>query len=148
MVQDGSDTLVWGAEQIGEVIGRPVRAAFHLLEQGLLPAKKKIGGRWVASRRKLLEAVIGETAVVPTTTHQPNAAALHEGVRPLPPASGRANEHLVAMSAAKELPLPSHPDHWHARSPPPRRRRRARPTRSGLKNEAPMPRVRKHGIGD
>jgi hypothetical protein len=60
MVQDESDTLVWGAEQIGEVIGKPARAAFYLLEQGLLPAKK-IGGRWVASRRRLLEAVIGET---------------------------------------------------------------------------------------
>ena len=61
MDQDESDTLVWGAEQIGQVIGRPARAAFHLLEQGLLPAKK-IGGRWVASRRKLIEALIGETA--------------------------------------------------------------------------------------
>ena len=71
MVQDDSDTLIWGAEQIGEVIGRPARAAFYLLEQGLLPAKK-IGGRWVASRRKLLEAVISETAGERPTSNDPS----------------------------------------------------------------------------
>ena len=62
MAQDDEDALVWGAEQIGDVIGRPPRAAFYLLERGFLPAKK-VGGRWVASRRKLLEAIIGERAV-------------------------------------------------------------------------------------
>ena len=66
MVQDDEDALVWGAEQIGEVIGKPARAAFYLLERGFLPAKK-VGGRWVASRQKLLEAVIGETAASPVS---------------------------------------------------------------------------------
>lgn len=46
-------TLVWGAEAIAAVIGRSARATFHMLEKGELPAKK-VGGRWVAERGKLL----------------------------------------------------------------------------------------------
>jgi hypothetical protein len=57
---DESD-IVWGAEAIGQVIGRKPRQAFHLLESGCLPAKK-LGGRWCASRRKLIEAVVGDDA--------------------------------------------------------------------------------------
>lgn len=45
--------LVWGAEQIATAIGRSRRQAFHLLESGELPARK-VGGRWVISRRALL----------------------------------------------------------------------------------------------
>jgi hypothetical protein len=51
--------LVWGCAAIGRVINRTGRQTYHMLERGLLPAKK-IGARWVASRRKLLEAVVGE----------------------------------------------------------------------------------------
>jgi hypothetical protein len=54
--------VIWGAEAIGEVIGKPTRATFHLLEAGLLPAKK-IGKQWCASRRKLLHALTGEEPV-------------------------------------------------------------------------------------
>jgi hypothetical protein len=50
---------VWGAAEIGAVIRKSERAVFHLLESGLLPAKK-VGGRWVSSRKKLLAAVIGD----------------------------------------------------------------------------------------
>jgi hypothetical protein len=46
--------LVWGAEEIGKAIKLSSRQAFHLLERGKLPAKK-VGGRWVASRQKLIE---------------------------------------------------------------------------------------------
>lgn len=45
--------LIWGAEAIAEAIGRTRRQAFHLLEAGELPGAKKIGGRWVISRRAL-----------------------------------------------------------------------------------------------
>ncbi|KQW62719.1 hypothetical protein ASD02_00880 [Ensifer sp. Root1252] len=45
--------LVWGAESIAEIIGRTPRVTFHLLTTGALPAKK-VGGRWVAERGKLL----------------------------------------------------------------------------------------------
>jgi hypothetical protein len=50
--------LVWGAIAIARVIGRSERSTFHMLERKLLPAKR-VGGRWVASRRKLLDALTG-----------------------------------------------------------------------------------------
>jgi hypothetical protein len=59
MSQVENDAPVWGAEAIGAVINKPPRAVFHLLENGLLPAKK-VGGRWVASRKKLLALVMGD----------------------------------------------------------------------------------------
>ena len=46
--------LVWGADRIGEVLGASTRKAFHLLESGLIPARK-VGNRWVAERSKLRE---------------------------------------------------------------------------------------------
>lgn len=46
--------LVWGGEEISKVIGRSARVTFHLLEKGEIPAKK-VGGRWVASRQKLID---------------------------------------------------------------------------------------------
>jgi hypothetical protein len=58
---DENSDLLWGAEAIGKAIGRSPRAIFHMLEAGLLPAKR-VGRRWVASREKLLRAVIGDEA--------------------------------------------------------------------------------------
>ena len=46
--------LVWGGDEIAKLIGRTRRVAFMLLEKGELPAKK-VGGRWVADRSKLLQ---------------------------------------------------------------------------------------------
>jgi hypothetical protein len=43
--------LVWGAEAIAKELNVTVRRAFYLLERGELP--KKVGGRWVAARRRL-----------------------------------------------------------------------------------------------
>jgi hypothetical protein len=51
--------VLWGAAEIGGAIGKAARPTFHLLETGHLPARK-IGGRWCASRRKLLEALVGD----------------------------------------------------------------------------------------
>jgi hypothetical protein len=45
--------LIWGAEEISKLIGRSTRATFHILDSGELPAKK-VGGRWVAERSKLI----------------------------------------------------------------------------------------------
>ncbi|GAJ96172.1 hypothetical protein [Rhizobium rhizogenes] len=45
--------LVWGGEEIANIIGRSRRITFHLLEKGQLPAKK-VGGRWVAERSALI----------------------------------------------------------------------------------------------
>ena len=52
--------LVWGATEISKLIGRSTRSTFHMLESGELPAKK-VGGRWVAERGKLI-AFFLETA--------------------------------------------------------------------------------------
>jgi hypothetical protein len=45
--------LIWGAAGISKVIGRTVRVTFNMLENGDLPARK-VGGRWVAERSKLV----------------------------------------------------------------------------------------------
>jgi hypothetical protein len=52
--------LIWGAEAIANEIGVGTRRAFHLLENGELPAKK-VGGRWVVERGTLRNFFI-ETA--------------------------------------------------------------------------------------
>lgn len=51
--------VLWGAEEIGQVIGRTARQTFHLLESGHLPAKR-IGGRWCGSRKRILAALVGD----------------------------------------------------------------------------------------
>jgi hypothetical protein len=56
--KDGGD-LVWGAPRIAAVICRNERQTYHMLENGTLPAKR-VGNRWVASRRKLLAALTGD----------------------------------------------------------------------------------------
>ncbi|MBD8555527.1 DNA-binding protein [Rhizobium sp. CFBP 8762] len=45
--------LIWGGAEIAKIIGRTQRVTFSLLEKGELPAKK-VGGRWVAERGKLI----------------------------------------------------------------------------------------------
>jgi len=55
--EDATKDILWGAQAIAAVIRASERQTFHLLESGTLPAKK-IGGRWVASRKKLLAALI------------------------------------------------------------------------------------------
>lgn len=52
--------LIWGCAAIAAALGVTERAAYHMLEAGVLPARK-IGARWVASRKKL-EAHFEETA--------------------------------------------------------------------------------------
>jgi hypothetical protein len=54
-----SPDIVWGAAAIAKIIGRSGRQAFYLLESGALPGRK-VGRRWVASRQKLLDALIGD----------------------------------------------------------------------------------------
>jgi hypothetical protein len=44
--------LVWGAPAIAKAIGATLRATYHMLEAGKLPARQ-IGSRWVASRSAL-----------------------------------------------------------------------------------------------
>jgi hypothetical protein len=46
------DEVIWGAASIAREINRTPRQTYNLLENGELPAKR-IGGRWVATRRNL-----------------------------------------------------------------------------------------------
>ncbi|MET3899690.1 hypothetical protein ABIB57_003652 [Devosia sp. UYZn731] len=59
--------LIWGAEDIGALIGKSRQQTFYLLEKGLIPARNiktpgKSRGQWVASRRKLMAFFEGEAA--------------------------------------------------------------------------------------
>jgi hypothetical protein len=51
-----NDTPIWGASAIGREIGLDRAAAYHLLERGLLPARR-IGRRWVSTRGQLRRAL-------------------------------------------------------------------------------------------
>lgn len=44
--------LIWGAAEIAEIINRGVRATYHMLESGYLPARKA-GELWVAKQDEL-----------------------------------------------------------------------------------------------
>ena len=46
--------VVWGADEIGKVIGRSSRQTHHLLASDQIKSAKKVGGRWVAGRAALL----------------------------------------------------------------------------------------------
>ncbi|OBQ58043.1 DNA-binding protein [Mesorhizobium loti] len=56
-----TDDIVWEVKNIAKIIGRTERQTFHMLSAGHLPATK-IGEKWVASRRKLLAAILGDAA--------------------------------------------------------------------------------------
>jgi len=53
--------LIWGVGAIAQLIGRTERQTFHLLANDNLPAKK-VGGRWVIERSKLIAFFTGEAA--------------------------------------------------------------------------------------
>lgn len=53
--------LIWEVADIAKLIGRTERQTFHMLNKGELPAKK-VGGRWVAERSKLIAFFMGDAA--------------------------------------------------------------------------------------
>jgi hypothetical protein len=53
-LDNSSCEFVWGAEEIGAILGRTARQIHHLLTQGAIKSAKKVGGRWVVSRSALL----------------------------------------------------------------------------------------------
>jgi hypothetical protein len=59
MIDHDDDQPLWGAAAIGKPLGLDERQARHLLEKGVLPAQK-IGGKWVSTRRRLRERVVGQ----------------------------------------------------------------------------------------
>lgn len=56
-----AEDLLWGAGAIAREVGIAERKVFYQLESGNLPAKK-IGGQWVASRKKLRALFYGDEA--------------------------------------------------------------------------------------
>lgn len=53
--------LIWEVGAIAKLIRRTERQTFHLLSSGSLPAKK-VGGRWVAERGKLIAFFLEDVA--------------------------------------------------------------------------------------
>ncbi len=53
--------VIWGIEDIAKAIGQSFSATAYMLKMGHIPAKK-VGDRWVASRKKLNEFFAGEAA--------------------------------------------------------------------------------------
>ena len=47
--------IIWGAQQIGAIIGKGERATFHMLERGLLKGVRKLGSQWCTRRTDLLK---------------------------------------------------------------------------------------------
>ena len=60
-VTDDNHDLIWGAAKIAAFLNLTAAQTYYLLEHGMLPAKK-VGGRWCASKRALLRALVGEVA--------------------------------------------------------------------------------------
>lgn len=56
------DLPIWGAQAIGKVINLTVNQAYWGLEQGHLPGRK-IGRKWVSTKRELYAAVTGREPV-------------------------------------------------------------------------------------
>lgn len=53
--------LVWGIKDIAKFIGRTERQAFYMASEGKIPVKQ-VGGRWVASKQKLIDFFMGDAA--------------------------------------------------------------------------------------
>lgn len=65
MTKDAGNDLddpIWGFEKMAPIIKRTPRQTHYLITSGALPegTVKKVGGRWVTTKRKLLAALIGE----------------------------------------------------------------------------------------
>jgi hypothetical protein len=49
-----------GSREMAQALGLPQRAIDHLLATGRLKTPRKVGGRWFASRSKLLNEFVGD----------------------------------------------------------------------------------------
>lgn len=56
---DNLDEPIWGVKTFAQVIKRTERQVFHMIYAGQLPVNQ-VGGRYVSTRRKLLNAVLGD----------------------------------------------------------------------------------------
>jgi hypothetical protein len=56
------DKPIWGVESFAKIINRTPRQTHHLVAKGRIPGVKKVGARFVSTKRKLLAAVLDEDA--------------------------------------------------------------------------------------
>lgn len=61
IIREQALELIWGVREIAKLIRRNERQTFHLLETGQIPGKK-VGGRWVAERGKLIAFFMEDAA--------------------------------------------------------------------------------------
>lgn len=61
MNDDKPMDLIWGLKAIAKLIGRTERQAFYMASEGRIPVKQ-VGGRWVASRQKLVDFFMEDAA--------------------------------------------------------------------------------------
>ena len=54
--------LIWGVEEIGNLIGRSYQQTHHMIRTGKLPMVKQIGERYVVSRAKLVAFFMEDAA--------------------------------------------------------------------------------------
>lgn len=54
--------LVWGVQEIADIIGRTYRQTYHMIQTGSLPMVKQVGQRYVASRAKLIAFFLEDAA--------------------------------------------------------------------------------------
>jgi hypothetical protein len=60
--QESGLDLIWGVEEIGRVIGRNFQQTYHMIKSGHLPMVKQVGGRYFASRQKLISFFMDSAA--------------------------------------------------------------------------------------
>ncbi len=53
---------VWGADNIGAILGTPLRKTFYLLERGLIPARK-VGSSWQSTEGELEDFLLGRATI-------------------------------------------------------------------------------------
>jgi predicted DNA-binding transcriptional regulator AlpA len=54
------DILLRGSREMAQALGLRQRTLDHLLASGSLKSPRKVGGRWFASRSKLLSEFVGD----------------------------------------------------------------------------------------
>nr|WP_029924511.1 hypothetical protein [Ochrobactrum sp. UNC390CL2Tsu3S39] len=59
--QDQQADIIWGIGEIAAAIGQSFAATAYMLKKGHIPARK-VGERWVASRKKLNDFFMGDAA--------------------------------------------------------------------------------------
>ncbi len=69
-----ANDLLFGAGAIADELGVPIRKAFYLLEEGLIPGSK-VGRTWAGSRRDLREHFAKLPRPTPRTRKTKPAAA-------------------------------------------------------------------------